>query len=209
MKRRLIFGLVAVVLALNLILGATVYLGSARAMEQKDSADANLDMFANVMEKVLQEGHWIEAMACYRKTLSISPGVAEAWAGLGMACFQNGQIKEAEETWQKALDINPAQPQVQNNLASVLATASDPSLRNGAKAVALAEQANQLTGGGNPNMLCTLAEAYAEAGRFDDASAAARKALSQAQAQKDDKLAGALQEQLKLYAAGSPVRRPK
>jgi carboxyl-terminal processing protease len=55
MKRRLIFGLVAVVLALNLILGATVYLGSARAMEQKDSADANLDMFANVMEKVRAE----------------------------------------------------------------------------------------------------------------------------------------------------------
>ena len=55
MKRRLIFGLVAVVLALNLILGAAVYLGSARAMEKKDSADANLDLFANVLQKVRSE----------------------------------------------------------------------------------------------------------------------------------------------------------
>jgi carboxyl-terminal processing protease len=55
MKRRLIFGLVAVVLALNLILGAAIYLGSARAMEKKDSADANLDIFANVLQKVRAE----------------------------------------------------------------------------------------------------------------------------------------------------------
>jgi len=55
MKRRLIFGLVAVVLALNLILGAAVYLGSARAMEKKDSADVNLDIFANVLQKVRAE----------------------------------------------------------------------------------------------------------------------------------------------------------
>src|SRR5258706_12624689 len=52
MKRRLIFSLVTVLLALNLILGARVYLGSARAAEQKDSPDANLELFATVLEKV-------------------------------------------------------------------------------------------------------------------------------------------------------------
>ena len=55
MKRRLIFGLVAIVLALNLVFGAAIYLGSARATEQKDSADANLDIFANVLQKVRSE----------------------------------------------------------------------------------------------------------------------------------------------------------
>lgn len=52
MKRRLIFGLVTVLLALNLVIGARVYFGSARAAEQKDSPDANLELFANVLEKV-------------------------------------------------------------------------------------------------------------------------------------------------------------
>ena len=43
-------------------------------------------------------------------------------------------------------------------------TTSDASLRNGAKAVALAKQGNQLSGGGNPMILRTLAAAYAEEG---------------------------------------------
>jgi carboxyl-terminal processing protease len=52
MKRHLIFGVVAVVLALNLILGAAVYLSSARAAEQKDSVGTDLDLFANVLQRV-------------------------------------------------------------------------------------------------------------------------------------------------------------
>jgi carboxyl-terminal processing protease len=55
MKRHLIFGVAAAALLLNLVLGAAVYLNSARAAEQKDSADANLNLFANVLEKVRAE----------------------------------------------------------------------------------------------------------------------------------------------------------
>jgi carboxyl-terminal processing protease len=55
MKRHLVFGVAAAALLLNLVLGAAVYLNSARATEQKDSADANLDLFANVLEKVRAE----------------------------------------------------------------------------------------------------------------------------------------------------------
>jgi carboxyl-terminal processing protease len=52
MKRRLIFGLVTALLALNLIIGAGIYLSSARAADKKDSEDANLELFADVLEKV-------------------------------------------------------------------------------------------------------------------------------------------------------------
>jgi carboxyl-terminal processing protease len=52
MKRRLIFSLVTVVLALNLAVGARIYLSSAQAAEQKDSPEANLEIFANVLDKV-------------------------------------------------------------------------------------------------------------------------------------------------------------
>ena len=55
MKRRLIFGVAAAALTLNLAIGAVIYLNSAHAAEQKDSADANLDLFANVLEKVRTE----------------------------------------------------------------------------------------------------------------------------------------------------------
>jgi carboxyl-terminal processing protease len=55
MKRHLIFGVLAAALLLNLILGAAIYLNSARAADQKDSMDANLELFANVLQKVRAE----------------------------------------------------------------------------------------------------------------------------------------------------------
>ena len=55
MNRRLIYGLVTVVLALNLIVAARVYMASAHAEEQKDSPYSNLELFANVLDKVRTE----------------------------------------------------------------------------------------------------------------------------------------------------------
>lgn len=55
MKKRLLYGFVTSLLTLNLILGARVYLSSAHAAEQKDSAYSNLDLFAQVLEKVRTE----------------------------------------------------------------------------------------------------------------------------------------------------------
>lgn len=52
MKRRLIFFLVASLLAVNLVVGARIYLSAPRATDQKDSPNANLELFANVLEKV-------------------------------------------------------------------------------------------------------------------------------------------------------------
>ena len=85
----------------------------------------------------------------------------------GGALFQKGNVGEAIAQFQKALQINPDDLQVQNNLAWILATAPQASLRNGNKAVELARQANELTGGKNPIILHTLAAAFAEAGQFD------------------------------------------
>jgi carboxyl-terminal processing protease len=55
MKRHLIFGVAAAALLLNLILGAAIYLNPARAAEQKDSMNANMDLFADVLQKVRAE----------------------------------------------------------------------------------------------------------------------------------------------------------
>jgi carboxyl-terminal processing protease len=52
MRRNLIFGFVTVLLALNLTIGAKIYLSSARAADQKDSAAANLEIFEDVLQRV-------------------------------------------------------------------------------------------------------------------------------------------------------------
>jgi len=55
MKRRLIYGAVITALLLNLAIGTHIYLSSAQAAEQKDSVYPNLELFANVLEKVRTE----------------------------------------------------------------------------------------------------------------------------------------------------------
>ena len=106
----------------------------------------------------------------------------------GWLSSRKGRSRRPWTSWQQSLEIKPDQPSVQNNLAWLLATTPDASLRNGAKAVELAEQARQLTEGGNPMVLHTLAAAYAEAGRYADATTTARRALEAAAAQKNDDL---------------------
>ena len=55
MKRRLIYGTVIGALLLNLAIGTHLYLSSAQAAEHKDSVYPNLELFANVLEKVRTE----------------------------------------------------------------------------------------------------------------------------------------------------------
>ena len=55
MKRRLIYGLVISLLAVNFIVGAWIYLGSARAAEKNEALNPNLDLFSDVLQRVRTE----------------------------------------------------------------------------------------------------------------------------------------------------------
>jgi tetratricopeptide (TPR) repeat protein len=151
-------------------------------------------------------GHEAEATAEYSKTLEINPGDVEARESLGLAFLEQGKTKEAMDCWQRALDLDPDRLPIRNNLAWLLATTPDASLRDGAKALALATRSDETTGGTNTIILRTLAAAYAETGRFGDASSTARHALGLAVEQKSDTLADKLRSEIKLYQAGLPVR---
>jgi protein O-mannosyl-transferase len=156
---------------------------------------------------LLQRGKVDEAIAHFQKALEIKPDLAPAHDNLGNALLQKGRASEAITHFQKALQINPANPTTQNNLAWLLATCPQASLRNGDKAVELARQANELSGGKNPAFLGTLAAAFAEAGRFGDAVPAAQKAMALARATGQQGLAEQLDRELKQYEAGLPFHQ--
>jgi len=101
----------------------------------------------------------------------------------------------------------PGYPEALNNLAWLLAASPQTSLRNGSKAVELAQRANQLTGGENLTVLHTLAVAYAEAGRFGDAIRSIQKAIELAQAVGQKDLARQFNGELKLFEAGLPFHQ--
>jgi tetratricopeptide (TPR) repeat protein len=163
----------------------------------------------NLGNALLETGKLDEAISHLQKALQINPGYAPAHNNLGNALLQKGNMPEAIAHFQQVMQLKPADPWAKNNLAWILATCPEASLRNGNKAVELARQANELTGGERPIILQTLAAAFAEAGGFSEAVETAQHALRLAEAQSKPTLAGQLQSELKLYQAGSPFHSPE
>ena len=167
----------------------------------------NADAHYNLGCALLLRGRLDEAIVQFQQALQINPDNANSHINLGNALLQMGRDDEAIVHYQRAQQLNPNSLEVQNNLAWVLATASQAALRDGRQAVALAERANQSAGGENPIFLHTLAAAYAEAGRFDDAVRTAQRAMVLAQTAGQSDLAGRLNDELKLYAAKLPFHQ--
>jgi tetratricopeptide (TPR) repeat protein len=106
--------------------------------------------------------------------------------------------------YRSALEYNANCVEALNNSAWLLATAPNPRLRDGKTAVTLASRACELTDYKQPFFIGTLAAACAEAGRFDDAIATARKAKAMALSQGQIQIAGRDQQLIELYQAGKP-----
>jgi Flp pilus assembly protein TadD len=95
-----------------------------------------------------------------------------------MALATQGKVDEAISHYRIAchLPSSASDSSAMNNLAWILAASSTPERRDGAAAVKLAARACELDHNQQPIFIGTLAAAYAEAGRFDDAVAAAQQA---------------------------------
>ena len=165
------------------------------------------DAYYNRGSVLFAKGRTDEAVADWEKTLQIEPSYADAHTGLGNALLRKGFLREAISHYEQALALAPEDPHCRNNIAWVLATSSDASIRDGAKAVDLAEVTVALSGGREPRFLRTLAAAYAEIGRFSEAVAAAQHAATIARMQGKAGLATALEKDLMLYRGHLPLRK--
>jgi tetratricopeptide (TPR) repeat protein len=165
------------------------------------------DAYYNRGNVLFAKGRIDEAIADWEKTLQIQPSDADAHTGLGNALLQKGSLKAAITHYEKALEIAPQDVNACNNMAWVLATSSDASIRNGARAVSLAQQAVELSGGKEPNFLRTLAAAYAEDQRFSEAISVAKQGYAIAGAQSNWALADKIKADIALYRNRTPLRR--
>jgi tetratricopeptide (TPR) repeat protein len=154
----------------------------------------------------LEKGEIDAAISHCRAALLIQPENADAHTNLAVALDEKGQTAEAVQNYEKALEISPQSVSALTNLAWLLATCSNASFRNGTKAIELAGQADQLSGGTNTLVLRTLAAAYAESGQFGKAIEIARTAMQLASTKGDNSLAGALQQEIALYEVALPYR---
>jgi Flp pilus assembly protein TadD len=133
--------------------------------------------------------------------LSAKPD-AETRMDLAEILFQAGDSRHAAEQFRKVISVKPNSPEPLNNLAWILATASDDSVRDGNEAVRNAETACRLTAFKQSAMVSTLAAAYAEAGRFSEAVTAAELAMKLANASGETRFAYINSQLLPLYRAG-------
>jgi protein O-mannosyl-transferase len=162
----------------------------------------------NLAKALLQKGEVSEALIHYRKLLELQPDNIEVHNIVGTVLIQHGRIREGVEEWQKVLTIQPDNGNAMSNLAWVFATSPDDSLRDGAKAVQLAEEALHISGRRIPIIFRTLAAAYAESGQFSKAIQTAQQGVELASSQGNSGLATELQGNIALYQEQRPLRDP-
>ncbi len=147
------------------------------------------------------QGRLEEAIEHYYQAIRITPNYLMAHFQLAMALLKLDQTEKATEQYQEVLRLSPDSTAVLNNLAWILATHANQNFRDGARAVQLAERACILTGHKNPDFLDTLAAAYAEAARFNDAVQTAQKAVELALAMGRIELSRNIEKRMQFYQA--------
>jgi protein O-mannosyl-transferase len=145
------------------------------AVRLKDSSAA---AHANLGSVLCTLGKVEEGVSHLERSLVLDPRYTSAFGNLGEAYGQLGRRAQAARYFAKAVDAAPDTPFLLSRLGWLLATSPEDEVRDGAKAVQVSERAVRLTSRGDVMSLDTLAAAYAEAGRFEEAAATAREAAA-------------------------------
>ena len=135
--------------------------------EQGKSAEA---------EVILREAVTIQCQLLKKGDINVIQSLGQALGDLGYVLQSRGSSASADPLYGEAVDIvlhSPIDPKkaanLMNNLANELATAENPTSRDAATALQLAQAAVSATDRKDDNLLDTLAEAYAAAGQFTNA----------------------------------------
>lgn len=129
------------------------------------------------------------------------PEWADALCGRAIAKQSYGMFREAVADLDTAMNLQP-DAETAALQAFILATCEDDAVRDGTRAVQLAQRAESLAGGPTSLVLMALAAAHAEAGDFRQAVRYQKQAIRTA----DDDEKPLQKERLRLYEAGKPLR---
>lgn len=169
------------------------------------TAPNKLDHF-NLWLAALPTGRTAEARQSFRIAIRNNPQLGEAYYRLGASYMAEGEFSEAASVLRQGLLAILQDMRLLERLAWILATSPHVASRNGEEAVRLAGQACRLVRYKDAQCLDTLAAAYAECGRFDEAIQTIQRALVLTSAGEQAARVATLQRRLERYAAGRPLR---
>ena len=179
---------------------ATAHFYAAMELKSEDPL-ARVDLGSILLERRMLD----EAVEQFHEAVQLDPQLTDAYLVLAKALAAQGKFASAIAQLEKATAGDPNNLRPVNDLAWLLAICPQDDVRNGARAVQLAERACKVTGYTNPVLLSTLAAAYAEVGKFPEAVQTATKALGLVMPE-DKLLAQGIRRQLQLYRDGKPCR---
>lgn len=145
-----------------------------------------------------------EAIRRFNRALEIDPEQFLARRGRSDAEISVGDHAAAIADLEKAMELEPDNEGVLNNLAWVLATSPEDVLRDGKRAVEIATKACELSEWRQPHIISTLAAAHAETGDFEQAKTYSRRAVEGSEEAPD--IRTQLESELASYEAGKPWR---
>jgi tetratricopeptide (TPR) repeat protein len=123
----------------------------------------------NLASALVAQGQRDEAIEHYQLAVQLDPELIDARLSLGRLYFSRRQYTAAVRCLEAVVQRRPDHWEGVGLLAWLLATHPDPAIRDGARAVKLAEQATNATQQKDASVLDVLAAAYAEVGQFEHA----------------------------------------
>jgi tetratricopeptide (TPR) repeat protein len=165
------------------------------------------DPYLNLGNILFQQGRMPDAVALWQNARATESKDGRFHTLLADAFLRAGLQKDAIAEYEKAVQNSAEDPLPRNSLAWLLATSSDASIRDGNRAVELANEAVRLSHGKDPSYLRTLAAACAESGRFVEAKQFAGRAFRAAELLDNRSLLNALRDEIALYELGLPYHR--
>jgi tetratricopeptide (TPR) repeat protein len=152
-----------------------------------------------------EAGRTDDAIKTYGEVLAVDAKQWRALRGRADVYLNRGEQAKALADYLAAEKIVPDNSGVLNNLAWLLATSPESSLRDGPKAIRLATKACEVTQYERAHILSTLAAAYAETGDYKTAIKWSQKAVERS----DGNELPQLKEELASYKEGRPWREIK
>jgi Tfp pilus assembly protein PilF len=118
-----------------------------------------------------------QAIKRFTRSIELDDKNFASWRSRSDAEISIGDHKAARADLEKALELEPDDSGVLNNLAWLLATSPDEALRDGKRAIELAKKACEETTWKQPHIISTLAAGYAETGDFAEARKYSKQAV--------------------------------
>ena len=148
-----------------------------------------------------------KAFQDFNSAIESDPNWGTWYVNRGLIYESRGDLPKALADFDKAIKVGPASDSIDAYRleAWLLATSRDPAVRDGAKAVQVAQKGVRIKD--QPSMRDVLAAAYAEAGQFEDAVREETKAIAVAEAKHTADDVAEFQARLALYQMGMPYRR--